>query len=198
MDTREDKKIQCLECKKWFIHLTSHVTTHKLNTKDYLVKYPGASLMTSEYKEKHRQNSIKRYTGENSEVWKKKAVNRRFDFVNNKKLSSLLQRDYGSAKVSLKNKLWKPSIILYGSIIEAILVEKHPRSVDFSEAIVLSLKSDDITEMESHKIHLVRDLRNFVHLHKELSEGGEINEYWARTLADMCEKLIKRFSLVRS
>ena len=40
---------------------------------------------------------------------------------------------------------------------------------------------------------MVRDLRNFVHLHKELSEREEINEYWSKTFADICESIIKRF-----
>ena len=47
--------------------------------------------------------------------------------------------------------------------------------------------------MENHKIHIIRDLRNYVHLHKELLEDGEINEHWAKTAADICESIIKRF-----
>lgn len=187
-------KIQCLECKKWFASITSHIKVHKLSPKDYNIRYPGTSLVSEEYINKHRQNSLTRYRGQDADMWKRKATNRIFEFVHNKQLSSLLQRDFRSAKVSLKNKLWKPSIILYGSIIEAILIEKYPEAKDFYTALNVSYENKDISEKEFHKIHLVRDLRNFVHLHKELSEGEEINEYWAKTFADICEAIIKRFA----
>lgn len=117
---------------------------------------------------------------------------RTFDFINNKRLKILLQRDYKSAKTCLINQLWKPAIILYGSIIEAILRE-NTKTKGFDSALKKSLENKLISEKEFHKIHIVRDLRNFVHLHKELSEGEEINEYWARTFSDICESIIKRF-----
>lgn len=124
---------------------------------------------------------------------RQKVSSRTFDLIDNKKLIPLLQRDYKSAKICLENSLWKPSIILYGSIIEAILTEKHPEAADFYGALENAYKNGDISEKEYHKIHIIRDLRNFVHLHKELAEGEEINEYRAKTFADICESIIKRF-----
>jgi len=123
----------------------------------------------------------------------KKFGRRTFDFIKNKELKKLLQRDYTSAKTCLGNKLWKPCIILYGSIIEAILIEMLKGKRTFSEALESAYKNKVIPEQDYHKIHIVRDLRNYVHLHKELKEKKDINEYWARTFSDICESIIKKF-----
>lgn len=69
---------------------------------------------------------------------RKKFAKRIFDFIKDKELKWLLQRDYKSAKVCLKNNLCKPCIILYTSIIEAILIEilkKFPRVKTFADAL---------------------------------------------------------------
>ena len=126
-------------------------------------------------------------------ISKKKFGKRTFDFVKNKELKWLLQRDYKSAKVCLKNNLWKPCIILYASIIEAVLIEKFPKVKTFAEALEKAWQGKFISEQDYHKIHIVRDLRNYVHLHKELKEKRDINEYWAKTFSDICEVIIKRF-----
>jgi len=125
----------------------------------------------------------------------KKFGRRTFDFIKNKDLFGLLQRDYKSAKVCLKNKLWKPIIILYASIIEAILIEKlqSKEVTTFAQALERAKAKSIVSEQDYHKIHIVKDLRNYVHLHKELKENRDINEYWAKTFADICESIIKRF-----
>lgn len=120
-------------------------------------------------------------------------ASRTFDFIKNDKLRPLLSRDYKTAKNCLINHLWKPSIILYGSLIEAILRERTETD-SFRAALDSALDKEIISETEFHQIHVVKDSRNFVHLHKELEEGVQvINDYWAKTLSDICESLIKRF-----
>ncbi len=120
-------------------------------------------------------------------------ASRIFDFIKNDKLRLLLSRDYKTAKNCLINHLWKPSIILYGSLIEAILRERTETD-SFKAALDGALDKKIISETEFHQIHIVKDSRNFVHLHKELEEGVQVvNEYWAKTLSDICESLIKRF-----
>jgi len=184
--------IKCRICGKSFPVLATHINRmHKLTSAEYSKRFPGAKLSSDKYIKSVSASARKRFLKDPG--LRARVASRTFDFIKNKKLTPLLQRDYKSAQICLKNKLWKPSIILYGSIIEAILIEKHPQAKDFYGALEISYKNGDISENEYHKIHLVRDLRNFVHLHKELSEGKEINDYWAKTFSDICESIIKRF-----
>lgn len=188
-DTKDT--IECRVCHKQFRNITTHlIKTHGINAEDYKSKYPDAELVSDSFRELHRKRMKNRY--KDDPKTRLIAGSRTFDFIKNKKLSLLLQRDYKSAQTCLKNKLWKPSIILYGSIIEAILRE-ITRAKTFQIALEQGYKDKLISEKEYHKIHIVRDLRNFVHLHKELSEKEEINEYWAKTFAEICESFIKRF-----
>lgn len=187
-----NKKVKCEICKKYFPALATHINRgHGVSSDEYLKRFPGKKLSSDEYRKRVSESVKSRFIDD--PLMRKKVASRTFDFIVNKKLALLLQRDYKSAKICLKNSLWKPSIILYGSIIEAILLEKYPKSGKFYNALEVAFKNKNISEKEYHKIHLIRDLRNFVHLHKELLEDGEINEYWARTFADICESIIKRF-----
>lgn len=187
-----EEKIICQECHKEYTNITTHlIKAHELDKRGYLMKYPGAKIVSDLFREKQSTRMKKQY--ERRDInYREIAGSRTFDFIKNPKLRLLLQRDYKSAKTCLINKLWKPTIILYGSLIEAILRE-DTNMKDFSSALVKAFDNKLISDKEFHKIHIVKDLRNLVHLHKELAEGEEINEYWARTFADICESLIKRF-----
>lgn len=183
-------KVTCKICKNKFDILNTHLRrVHRMKAEDYLIKYPNAKTVSDDHKKKLSQTV--REAGVNYSLL---AGKRTFDFIKDVRLKRLLQRDYKTAKVCLKNKQWKPSIIIYASIIEAILREvTKSKSLKFYDVLEKSFKKEIITEKEYHKIHIVRDIRNLVHLHKELSEGEEINEHWANTLADICESIIKRF-----
>lgn len=185
-------KIKCQKCYKKFSNITTHlIKSHGLSAREYQTKYPGAKLVSDVFREKQVKWMKERY--QRTDInYRAIAGRRTFDFIKNKKLKVLLQRDHKSAKACLKNKLWKSAIILYGSIIEAILREKT-KTRSFSTALEKSYKNKLISEREYHKIHIVRDLRNFVHLHKELEEKEEINDYWAKTFSDISESIIKRF-----
>lgn len=188
------EKIKCRICGKDFPVLETHIRkSHRLSSVEYLKRFPDAKLISDKHREKLSSIAKERFV--NDPTMRLKVASRTFDFVNNKKLAPLLQRDYKSAKICLKNSLWKPSIILYGSIIEAILKEKNPKAESFYKAIELARDKDEISDKEYHKISLIRNLRNFVHLHSELAEeDGEINEHSAKTFANICESIIKRFS----
>lgn len=188
-----ETKIECRVCHKKFTNMTTHLLKeHKLNKKDYQLKYPGAKVVSDTFREWQRNRMKKLYESDDVD-YRKIAGSRTFDFVENQKLRLLLQRDYQSAKKCLQNKLWKPTIILYGSLIEAVLRESTGAET-FEAALDGALQNGVISEREFHQMHVVRDSRNFVHLHKELSEGEIkiINDYWAKTLSDICESLIKR------
>lgn len=183
----QNKKIKCEECGKYFGSLGTHIRIHGFKSKrEYQLKYPDADIISAEYKQKQKDRAIARYE---NEEFRKKVGRRTFDFIKDTGLKNLLQRDYRSAQACLKNQLWKPAIILYGSIIEAILIEKTGKS-GFDRASKEALKKKIISEKQYHKVFLVRDLRNFVHIHKELKEKEEINDYWARTFGDICESII--------
>lgn len=188
---KKTKKIKCLICGEYFKRLTGgHIETHNLNKKEYLKRFPDAQIISDESRK--LQSKIQGQLYQNVEYRKRKG-NRTFDFIRNKKLKWLLQRDYKSAKECLKYKLWKPCIILYGSIIEAIIIEFSSKSNTYNQALNIAKEKKLITEKDYYKIQIIRDLRNYVHLHKELNEGSEINEFWARTFSDICESVIKNF-----
>lgn len=187
----KNNKIKCMECGKFFSTIgIQHIRTHNLTVNEYKKKYPAAVFVSEQYREKHRKNTLSRYKEDPD--FRKKTSGRAFDFLKNKELQRILQRDLKSAGSCLDNGLWKPSIILYGSIIEAILIETT-NAKTFEKALDLALRDKIISEKDYHKIHIVRDLRNFVHLHKELKEKEEINDYWAKTFADICKSIIKHF-----
>ena len=174
-----------------FTNMTTHlIKAHGLSKADYLLKYPGAKVVSDSFRKRQSERMKKQY-GRTDIDYRKVAGGRTFDFIKNNRLRLLLQRDYKSAKVCLKNKLWKPTIILYGSLIEAVLREYTGKEI-FDIALNEARSNNLISEKEFHKIHLIKDLRNFVHIHEELSEGEEINEHWANTFSDICESIIKR------
>ena len=187
-----DTLLKCQICGKSFPVLATHINrTHKLTTTDYLKQFPGSIFTTAEYRARQSLSAKSRFV-QNPKL-RKIVASRTFDFIKNDDLRQILSRDYKTAKECLINGLWKPSIILYGSLIEAILRERTEKD-SFSAALDAALEKKIISETEFHQIHVVRDSRNFVHLHKELEEGVRvINDYWAKTLSDICESLIKRF-----
>ncbi len=193
MNKTVDKLIKCKKCGKSFSNLGTHINrSHHLTSVEYSKQFPGAKLSSDDYRDRISHSARDRFLKD--PTLREKVASRTFDFINNKKLTPLLQRDFKSARNCLKTSLWKPCIILYGSIIEAILMEKYPGTGDFYHAIEIAYKNKDISEKEYHRISLIRDLRNFVHLHRELEEeAGEINEHSAKTFANICESIIRRF-----
>jgi len=186
-------KVKCLICSKYYGNLTTHlIKTEKVSKKQYLSKFPNAEIVSDAHRDKQRKIMRDKYQ-KDPESFIAARKHRTFGFIKNKKLQSLLLRDYKSANICLENELWKPSIILYGSLIEAILREKTETN-SFKTALDKALNEKIISDDEFHQIHLVRDSRNFVHLHKELENRVQVvNEWWAKTLSDICESLIKSF-----
>ena len=192
MKKQNPSLLKCQICSKSFPVLATHIDRiHNLTSVEYLKRFPGSKFTTEEYRQRLSLSAKSRFI-QNPEL-RKIVASRTFDFIKNDKLRPLLSRDYKTAKNCLINNLWKPSIILYGSLIEAILRERTETD-SFSDALDSALNKKIISETEFHQIHVVKDSRNFVHLHKELEEGVQvINDYWAKTLSDICESLIKRF-----
>lgn len=192
MKNKNANLLKCRICGEEFSTLTTHINRkHDLTSNEYIKRFPDSILTSKEYRQKLSQSVKSRFI-KNPEL-RKKVASRTFDFIENDILRALLSRDYRTAKICLTNKLWKPSIILYGSLIEAILRESTEAG-SFKIVLGRALDKKMISEIEFHQLHIVRDSRNFVHLHKELEGGIEvINDNWAKTLSDICEALIKRF-----
>ena len=192
MNANDKSKIKCLICGKYFRRLTGgHIErVHDINKKEYLKRFPNAKLISEN--SRRLQSDIQKTLYKN-DAFRMSKGSRTFDFIKNKDLKRLLQRDYRSAKECLKYKLWKPCIILYGSIIEAVVKEFSPRAKSYYDALNIAKERKLITERDYNKIQIIRDLRNYVHLHKELKERSDINEYWAKTFSDICESVIKNF-----
>lgn len=192
MKKQKTSLLKCRICGKSYLVLATHIIRkHNLTTDEYLKRFPGSKLTTKEYKRKQSLSAKSRFI-QNPEL-RRIVASRTFDFIKNENIKPLLSRDYRTAKDCLINNLWKPSIILYGSLIEAILREKTGTN-SFKLALEKALDKKMISETEFHQIHIVKDSRNFVHLHKELEKGVKvINDYWAKTLSDICESLIKKF-----
>ena len=188
------EKIKCkaIGCGKSFSTLTTHINrAHNLSSAEYLKRFPGSKLISDRHRSMLSTTVKERFVKD--PTLRARVASRTFDFIKSTRLTPLLQRDFRSAQICLKDGLWKPSIVLYGSLLEAILIDKYPEAKDFNMAVGIAYRNMDISEMENHKIHIIRDLRNYVHIHKELSEDAEINEHWANTAADICEAIIKRF-----
>lgn len=192
MNSQKLQLLKCMICQRELPVLATHIIrSHKITPSEYKGRFPGSKMTTDEYRGKLSTTAKSRF--EKNPYLRIQVASRTFDFIKNERLRVLLSRDYKTAKMCLKNTLWKPAIILYASLIEAILIE-YTRKESFATALEKALKDKVVSETEFHQIHIVRDSRNFVHLHKELSvEGkGVINDYWAKTLSDICESLINR------
>ncbi len=200
MDISNKSKVKCLLCTKdrYFKRLAGgHIEKeHGVTKEEYRKRFPDTKLISDQARE--LQSKIQKSLYKNDDKYRMNKGNRTFNFIKNKKLKSLLQRDYRSAKECLKYKLWKPCIILYGSIIEAVIIEFSLKSSSYNDALEIAIDKKLITKKDYFKIQVIRDLRNYVHLHKELKEGSDIDGYWAKTFSDICESVIKNFKKLNS
>ncbi len=190
---KKNQKVKCLECGKYFKKLGGgHLEKiHGITMNEYLKKYPSAKTSSINFIECQKRIQKKLFQDKNLDL-RKKVGSRTFDFIENKEVKKLLQRDYGTVKKCLKIKLWKPCIVLYGAIIEAMLIEMTGAK-KFEKAIDKALSKKIILKDQYYKINFIRDLRNYIHLHKELNEKIKISDHLAKTLAEICESIIKYF-----
>ena len=189
----KNQKIQCLECKKYFKRLGGgHLEKiHKMSMWEYLKKYPDARTSSLGFIESQKKIQKKLFQNEKLGL-RKKVGSRTFDFIKNKDLKKILQRDFAIAKKCLDFGLWKPCIILFSAIIEAVLKEMTGAKT-FEKAADAALSKKIIKKDQYHEIHFIRNLRNYVHLHKELKEKIKISDHLAKTLAEICKLIIQYF-----
>ena len=110
--------------------------------------------------------------------------------IENEKLKKILSRDFRDAYSCHKRKLWKSCVALCGGIIEGVLgVEfsiKGKFEVKIKEAIKKGIISEDIG---GSLANVVRLLRNYVHIEKEIKKEGSIIKNDANLSFAIVEKL---------
>lgn len=126
-----------------------------------------------------------------------------FQWIDDKKLRQLITRDYIIAGDCLKYGLFKPTILLYGSVLEASLIYKLKvdANTNFSDLIKRAEEKGLIKDHLITKLNLLRDFRNYVHLHKELSQNFSLTEGLATLSMEICDSIIeilKKSSLLTS
>lgn len=117
-----------------------------------------------------------------------------FKWIKNKDLQVIARRDYATAKICEEEELFKPAIILYAGLMEALLIYKmnDSKDKDFANLIVEALKRKLISREQANHMHTIRDFRNYVHVYKEISAELEIiNKGIAQLCRQLCDSVIK-------
>jgi hypothetical protein len=115
-----------------------------------------------------------------------------FNFVKDKKTKNILTRDCAYAEICIEQKMFKPAIILYGSIIEEILRDKLKSKDNFETLIDKIEKEKSIEPSLLRKIDFIRDFRNYVHIFLEKEGGFEPTEGVAQIAAEVCKSLSEK------
>lgn len=138
---------------------------------------------------------LDKYGGEGSRY-----ESRHFDFISDKELKAIIERDYRELSVFLfPMGAWKSCVIMSGSILEAILYDilgshkfiqqsnsstKSPKSKNLHKGewslqnlIDVAVDIRVIPEKRAHTIdQVIRDYRNFVHPNKEIRSAHPCSE----------------------
>ena len=138
-----------------------------------------------------------------------------FSFIGDDALQAMIERDKEELDNSLKSGLWKATLLLAGSIIEAILVDyflNFPPNEDvlsvFEEAafkrykgrkveeldlvalIKLAVKDNLIAEENSQLSTVIKNYRNLIHPGRELRKKEKVNEHTATVAKSLVEIVI--------
>ncbi|MFA6436806.1 MAG: hypothetical protein WC242_01635 [Candidatus Paceibacterota bacterium] len=147
-----------------------------------------------------------------------------FEFILNKKLNHILNRDFSDAEKALKEGLFKSAVVLYGGIIEAVLLyfllskvndknfRKELKKIPMKDKNKKEIKSyyKKIKKLNFNQLikyanqlniildpsvsNTIRDFRNFIHIFKELERLFVINKSNAKTAGDFTKNIIDDFN----
>lgn len=110
--------------------------------------------------------------------------------IENKKLKKILSRDFRDAYSCHKRKLWKSCVALCGGIIEGVLGVEFSIKGKFEVKIKEAIKKGIISEgIGGSLANVVRLLRNYVHIEKEIKKEGSIIKNDANLSFAIVEKL---------
>ena len=115
-------------------------------------------------------------------------------WIKDENLQKIIRRDYATAQICEEDKLFKPAIILYAGLLEALLRYKinKNKQEEFIDLIEKALQMKIISQIQASHMHTVRDFRNYVHIYKELSADLEIiNEGIAKLCRQLCDSIME-------
>lgn len=96
--------------------------------------------------------------------------------IEDEKLKEILWRDIRDAYTCIRKKLWKPCVALCGGIIEGVLGVEFSIKGKFEDKIEEAVKRKIISEDIGGKLaDVVRLLRNYIHIEKEIKKDGSID-----------------------
>lgn len=109
-----------------------------------------------------------------------------FQWIDDKDFVALLIRDFATASICFKDGLIKPAIILHAGILEAILKYRLRIDDTFENLINKAGEKKIIDDSSIHKLHTLRDFRNYIHLHRELKRDFELTNGIAQLAQETC------------
>lgn len=109
-----------------------------------------------------------------------------FQWIEDKNLSTLLIRDFATANINFDDGLIKPAIILYAGILEAVLKHRLKKDDKFENLIDKAGEKKIIEEISVHRLHTLRDFRNYIHLHRELKHDFKLTIGIAQLAQETC------------
>lgn len=115
-------------------------------------------------------------------------------WIKNTDLQKIVKRDYATAQICEEEGLFKPAIILYAGVLEALLMHglNCHKELKFSNLIDLAFERKLIRQEQASHMHTIRDFRNYVHVYKEMTADIEIiNQGIADLCRQLCDSLIK-------
>lgn len=113
-----------------------------------------------------------------------------FQWIKDKDLSVLLIRDFATANINFDDGLIKPAIILYAGVLEAVLRYQLKEDDTFEHLIDKAGEKKIIEGISVHRLHTLRDFRNYIHLHRELEHDFELTIGIAQLAQETCISVV--------
>ena len=115
-----------------------------------------------------------------------------FNWVESDQVKGLLKRDYAAAEFCLEQGLYKPAIILYAGVIEAMLVCNYSEDMLFNDLIEKAHNHGLVNNNQYHRLHILRDYRNYVHIIKESKSEFTIDRAATEQCKVICDAIIMK------
>ncbi len=124
-----------------------------------------------------------------------------FNWIDKEILREKAIRDYAIAQICEEKKLFKPAIILYAGLLEALLIYKMDSEYekeDFEKLIDGAREQGLIKQGDADRMQMMRHFRNYVHIYKEVSENFTLNNGITETARELCNSVIETLRNTKS
>ena len=135
-------------------------------------------------------------------------IERKFNFTKDKSLQAIIKRDYQELIASIHNKSVKSILVLSGSILEAILLDKALANIDKIVKSEMNIFKMDLHELKNSLAEIdivikeadiiltyIKDYRNIIHPGKEKRGDFKITEQDALAVFHNLEAIIEKLSI---